>query len=771
MLKKISSILIALAILVTPTIAGAQLNVNQGGTGRTSFTGGDFLYANSDAFQRITGTSTPSFLGFFFTNATGTNATTSSLFSTVGRFTNLYAGSLSGILKATSGLISDAVSNTDYQAPITLTTTGSSGAATFNGTTLNIPTYAGGTISTSTALSSGQVVFSTGVNTIGNSSSFFWNNTNKWLGIGTAAPTANLVVSKSYAEPTGGIASSTVAVLSNNNVANGTSTLSILARSSAPSTINFGSQLGERSGYIDYQVGAASPYIANTMRFGTGGTDRMVIDGNGNVGIGTTSPSSKLHVVGSIQTDSGSDFITASNFRPVVSGGALRFYSSNGTTELMQLANTGNLSLGTTTQPYRFYAYTPSTALAWFDHGVSTTQPVIIGSSANVTTNTGLYLRTTGTATIQTGATAKLVFVDGADTNMVIDGSTGFLGVGTTSPYKLLSVGGDAVIGAATAGGTPGDLYLPKLGTPAGSFIAVDASGKVIATSTPSGVSSVSATYPVISSGGSTPTISLAFGTTTSNTWAGTQTFNNTVTTNATTTTASFTTASTTNAYVSSLATAAGTFVAADPNGKLIATTTPSSGSTSSSTVQVFTSTGANTWNKPAGLKWVIVEVQGGGSSGTSSGGANHDASGAGGGYAKKLIPAASLGSTETVTVGSGGSAPAVNTNGNAGSASSFGSHCSANGGTAPVHTGAGGVGGTATGGDVNIAGQSGHEALSSGSGFSIGGSSQLGRGGISKSGGSNANGTGYGAGGAAAANSNTPGAGTQGIVIVTEFY
>jgi hypothetical protein len=52
---------------------------------------------------------------------------------------------LTGILKGngTSG-VATAVSNTDYQAPISLTTTGSSGAATFDGTTLNIPQYSTG---------------------------------------------------------------------------------------------------------------------------------------------------------------------------------------------------------------------------------------------------------------------------------------------------------------------------------------------------------------------------------------------------------------------------------------------------------------------------------------------------------------------------------------------------------------------------------------------------------------------------------------------------
>lgn len=51
-----------------------------------------------------------------------------------------------------------------------------------------------GTVSTSTALVSGQVDFSTGVNTIGNDSNFFWDNTNKRLGIATTVPAVALDV-------------------------------------------------------------------------------------------------------------------------------------------------------------------------------------------------------------------------------------------------------------------------------------------------------------------------------------------------------------------------------------------------------------------------------------------------------------------------------------------------------------------------------------------------------------------------------------------------
>ncbi len=53
---------------------------------------------------------------------------------------------ITGILKGNGTAISEAIADTDYQAPITLTTTGRSGAATLIGDTLNIPEYAGTSI-------------------------------------------------------------------------------------------------------------------------------------------------------------------------------------------------------------------------------------------------------------------------------------------------------------------------------------------------------------------------------------------------------------------------------------------------------------------------------------------------------------------------------------------------------------------------------------------------------------------------------------------------
>jgi hypothetical protein len=55
------------------------------------------------------------------------------------------SSTLTGILKGNStSAVRTAVAGSDYQAPISLTTTGTSGQATFIANTLNIPQYSGG---------------------------------------------------------------------------------------------------------------------------------------------------------------------------------------------------------------------------------------------------------------------------------------------------------------------------------------------------------------------------------------------------------------------------------------------------------------------------------------------------------------------------------------------------------------------------------------------------------------------------------------------------
>ena len=194
--------------------------------------------------------------------------------------------------------------------------------------------------------------------------------------------------------------------------------------------------------------------------------------------------------------------------------------------------------------------------------------------------------------------------------------------------------------------------------------------------------------------------------------------------------------------------------------------------------VRTYTST--DTWTKPAGLKYVIAEVQagGGGGGGTDSAGAAASGGG-GGGYSKELIAASALSATETATVGAGGTAGAGGgtETGGTGGTSSFGTtpYLSATGGSGGGETANGGSGGIGSNGDLNIQGQGGGGSKVAAPGE--GGSSHLGGGGLSRANGSVGNGTAggvYGGGGSGANSSgagNNGGVGGAGVVIVTEYY
>lgn len=149
----------------------------------------------------------------------------------------------------------------------------------------------------------------------------------------------------------------------------------------------------------------------------------------------------------------------------------------------------------------------------------------------------------------------------------------------------------------------------------------------------------------------------------------------------------------------------------------------------------IFTSSGTFSKASYTGLRAVkVMAVGGGGGSGgsatTAAGQAATSGAGAGGNYAEKWILAASLASSETVTVGNGGTAGAAGNNaGGTGSTSSFGTACIATGGpggggaaASSSATGSGGGSGDSTGcvGDLIITGQDGSDGRHDAGGLRI---------------------------------------------------
>ncbi len=184
----------------------------------------------------------------------------------------------------------------------------------------------------------------------------------------------------------------------------------------------------------------------------------------------------------------------------------------------------------------------------------------------------------------------------------------------------------------------------------------------------------------------------------------------------------------------------------------------------------VYATVGTSTYTKSTNVKMVLVELQGPGGNGAVAQSSDRKAGGGGaGGYCRRLIAAASLSATTSITIG------------NTGTSSSFGSFCTANSGTsATADSSSGAAGGTATGGDITLTGQAGSAgAGTTASGISLsgfGGNSILGSGGLGVLAGSDGSaGVGYGGGGAGGnangATDQNGGAGAQGVVIVTEYF
>lgn len=210
---------------------------------------------------------------------------------------------------------------------------------------------------------------------------------------------------------------------------------------------------------------------------------------------------------------------------------------------------------------------------------------------------------------------------------------------------------------------------------------------------------------------------------------------------------------------------------------------------------QVYTAS-SNTWSKPVGLSYIIVEAVGAGGGSAASNATTGGAPGGGaGGYARKTIAASSLAATETVLVGTGGAAGVTGATaaGGAGALSSFGTFLTACGGAGGPSGGAsggtpGGSGGIATSGDVNVQGGDGGYGTNFGNTSGVTAGMKSGDGGASFFGGGGTGvakswssvsapgiaGRAYGSGGGGGAGTTGAGAagnaGKAGLVIVWEF-
>jgi hypothetical protein len=175
------------------------------------------------------------------------------------------------------------------------------------------------------------------------------------------------------------------------------------------------------------------------MFFQVNGSDRMIIKDNGNVGIGTTSPIDKLHIVGGL-TSTG--LIAPSNtsigsiqFGYNGTSGVIRTWNSSplfletGGVNRLHITSTGNVGIGTT-----------STQLTATDRTVldinGASQSLIALSRAGIWSG---YLAASSSATELASATLPLIFTVNGSERMRIT-STGNVGIGITDPLTKIEI-------------------------------------------------------------------------------------------------------------------------------------------------------------------------------------------------------------------------------------------------------------------------------------------------------------------------------------------
>ncbi len=185
-------------------------------------------------------------------------------------------------------------------------TTAEAGAVEYNGTQLFFsPANADRNIllqnSTSTAFTSGSIPFATtnGYLTESNSN-FYWDATNNRMGIGTSNPIVPLHIqsstSNTYTYPNGAYNQMMVKVQNNTGIAN----------QYAGTTYQVSTDAGVNNaiatiGVVQPTAGSSAGDLTLFTRLSDGNiTEKMRILANGNVGIGTSSPTKKLEVNGDI---------------------------------------------------------------------------------------------------------------------------------------------------------------------------------------------------------------------------------------------------------------------------------------------------------------------------------------------------------------------------------------------------------------------------------------------------------------------------------------
>jgi hypothetical protein len=190
---------------------------------------------------------------------------------------------------------------------------------------------------------------------------------------------------------------------------------------------------------------------ANELSISTSGSQRVVVKSTGNVGIGTSSPSQKLHiestgsnaVVNVNRTDaatagvvqlgagSGANFITSTGDKP--------FFIATNNTERLRILGNGNVGIGTSSPDSAFHAYKQTNDRTARFQRIST-QYIDVEQNASVNRISG-----TGKSFYLGSTDANPLILETAATERMRIDSAGNVGIGTSNPVAKLEVAAGGV--------------------------------------------------------------------------------------------------------------------------------------------------------------------------------------------------------------------------------------------------------------------------------------------------------------------------------------
>ena len=338
------------------TLAGT-LNVANGGTGTsTAFTTGSVVFAGAS------GTYTQDNANFFWDDTNnrlgiGTTSPVSPLEVSTPLALNIRSTNTSALSTASGGFFVGSASVIPSAADQRIG--GFAGAAYTTGTTYG--TGAAITMWASEAWSSTSAASNIRFETAASGSTARLErmriDSAGNVGIGTTTPIQKLTVWGTGTLPSA-IANTQLLVGDTSGFAN--AGIALVTNAGNAASLTFGSTASPTLGRIEYDN------TNNYMRFYTNSSERMRIDSSGNVGIGTSSPVTKLDIAATsnprIRFEDTGDFEWRIG---IVDGSSFGFFSAGTVTERMRIDSSGNVGIGTTSPAAKLTVNDSGTGLSF----------------------------------------------------------------------------------------------------------------------------------------------------------------------------------------------------------------------------------------------------------------------------------------------------------------------------------------------------------------------------------------------------------------------